>query len=100
GDNRITELGSVEVYGPVVALAPGSAAPGAMVAVTGSNFAASAAVAVTLAGNVVASGLSDDAGNVTLDFVVPSLGQGTYTIAAIDARAQYPVTAELQIGGP
>jgi hypothetical protein len=100
GDDRVTEVASVEVYGPVVALAPASAAPGAMVAVTGSNFAASAAVAVTLAGVVVASGVTDANGNATLDFAVPNLGQGTYKVAAIDARSQYPVAAELQIIGP
>jgi hypothetical protein len=97
GGQVVNTIASVEIYGPVIALSPATAAPGASVSVTGSNFAASAAVAVTFDGTTIATGTTDSSGAMALDVVVPAATSGAHKVVGVDAKSQFPTSAQLQV---
>src|SRR5262249_38188262 len=77
-------LSSVAAYGPNVILSPSQAAPGQPVAVDGENFAARAAVAVTIDGAYVAGGKTNNLGELGTSFVVPPLASGAHRVITVD----------------
>jgi hypothetical protein len=97
GGDPTTPLRSIEVYGPHVTLVRATAGVGATVTVTGDNFAATAAVSVSLDGTPIASGVTDDNGHIVTDFLVPDTVSGAHRIVAIDSKSQYPTTVTLSI---
>lgn len=87
----------VEVYGPVVNASPPAGAPGDSIAVSGSNFAASATVSVYLGSTTsaaLATGTTDTSGKLTtsITFKVPNLAAGNEPLIVMDDRSQYPIT--------
>ena len=103
GSSGGTPVTTVEAYGPRVQPGPQMGAPGAVIALTCSNFAANAKVTVTFSGDapgvVAASGTSNAQGSVSpsLPWHVPQVASGTYTLTAIDDRARFPVRATFVI---
>jgi hypothetical protein len=97
GHNVAVPLASVEAYGPTIALSPTTAAPGAMVTVSGANFAASARIAVMFGTTPVAIAVTDATGAASLTFTVPAATSGKYVVTGRDVRSQYPVTATLTL---
>jgi hypothetical protein len=112
GDGRIYAIGggnppadgitSVEVYGPTVSPSPASAAVGAQVTVSGSNFAAGATVQVWLdqaTGPALGSATTDSNGALSsnITFAVPATSSGTHSLIAVDELSQYPTTATLTV---
>lgn len=69
---------------PESAISATSGIIGDRLAITGTGFAASAAVTVTFGGNEVATGGTDTHGNLIIPFNVPGLGAGTYDVEARD----------------
>ena len=96
-------VATVEAYGPRIQPGPQMGAPGTVIALSCSNFAANAKVTVTFSGDapgvVAASGTSNAQGSVSpsLPWHVPQVASGTYTLTAIDDRARYPVRATFVI---
>ncbi|MEO6953168.1 MAG: kelch repeat-containing protein, partial [Polyangia bacterium] len=94
-----TPVVNVEAYGPRVKPGPQLGAPGTVVALSCSNFAANANVTVTFSGDtagvVAASGTTNAQGSASpsLTWHVPQVASGTYTLTAVDDRARYPVRA-------
>lgn len=104
-DGRIYLLGDgmqpnspVEAYGPVVAVSPSHAPPGASILVTGSNFAANATVHVFLgspaARTLLKTGASSAAGALlpSITITVPDVASGDKVLTVIDDRSRYPIT--------
>jgi hypothetical protein len=107
-DNRIYMMGgdsagdptpsaTVEVYGPSMAVAPGTGTAGATnVSISGSNFAVNATVDVffgSRSGAPFATGSSDGNGDITtpISFVIPAgAARGTAKIYAVDRKSLYP----------
>lgn len=69
---------------PESAISATSGIIGDRLAITGTGFAASAAVTVTFGGNEVATGGTDTHGNLIIPFNVPGVGAGTYDVEARD----------------
>ncbi len=93
---------SVEVYGPVVSASPQAGAPGDSIAVSGSNFAASATVSVYLGSTTsaaLATGTTDASGKLTasITFKVPNLAAGSQALIVMDDRSQYPITLVFRV---
>src|SRR5262249_9081183 len=95
GEGKTAPERSVEIYGPVIALARTSASSGDTVSIVGSNFAADAPVAFTFDGAPVAIGTTDATGTVTLSFRVPVGASGPHVVGGLDDRSQFPVSAPL-----
>ena len=95
-------VGTVEAYGPAVAMSPTSGPAGAAVALSGSNFAPNANVAVRFGvptGQLLGTGVTDASGALVapITFKIPTSTPAAYRIFAIDDRSQYPVNAALTI---
>ena len=91
----------VEVYGPAVSVSPQAGAPGDSIAVSGSNFAANAAVGVyfgSTTGTALATGTTDASGKLTaaIGFKVPNLAAGNQPLIVMDDRSQYPITLQFR----
>jgi hypothetical protein len=83
---------SVEMYGPVLTVAPSSGAKGTTVTVSGSNFAATASVTISFRGTAIVTGTTDSVGVFSpATFSVPNVGSGSYEVRAVDNQSQYPV---------
>jgi hypothetical protein len=94
----------VEVYGPAMAVAPGTGTAGATnVSITGSNFAANAVVDIFFgdrASAPVASGNSDGNGNISvpINFIIPANAMsGSAKIFAVDRKSQYPAVTTFAV---
>jgi hypothetical protein len=102
-DGRIYAIGGsvgtdamayVEVYGPIISLSSASGAAGSTLTVSGSNFAKSCAVDVSIGTQPnIASGNTDGVGSLTanIQLSVPSLAAGTYQVIAVDRCSRFPV---------
>ena len=88
---------SVEIYGPLISLSSASSTPGDEVTVTATNFAARAAIAITMGDVLVATATTDDVGAASIALTIPELGPGNYQVVATDARSHYPVAALLDV---
>jgi len=92
----VSPLTTVEIYGPVVAVNPQSAAAGETATVTGSNFAADADVHVYIGsttGTALATGHTSATGALLgpIMFTVPNLTSGDQALIVMDDRSQYPI---------
>jgi hypothetical protein len=94
----------VEVYGPAMAVAPGTGTAGATnVSITGSNFAANAVVDIFFgdpASTPVASGNTDADGNISaaVNFIIPANATpGSAKIFAVDRKSQYPAVTTFAV---
>lgn len=110
-DGRIYVVGGVslqgalrttEAYGPIVTLSASSGAAGSTLSVSGSNFAASAAVKITIAGpsgTVIGTGVTDTTGALAAVNVMIPAGTATVQtrIFATDARSRYPVSGAFNV---
>jgi hypothetical protein len=88
---------TVEVYGPAMAVAPGTGTAGETnVSIAGSNFAADTVVDVFFgdrASAPVASGNTDADGNISapITFIIPANAtSGVAKVFAVDRKSQYP----------
>ncbi|MGZ3425243.1 MAG: kelch repeat-containing protein, partial [Polyangia bacterium] len=95
-------VGTVEAYGPSIAMAPTSGQAGASIAFSGSNFAANASVSVRLAvptGQLLGTGVTDSSGALVapINFKIPAVAPATYKVFAADDRSQYVVNATLTV---
>jgi hypothetical protein len=97
GVDSTNPIRTVEVYGPVIALSPTTAAPRSTVTVSASNFAANAGVMIAFDGAPVATGTTDATGNATLDFVVPAAASGPHQVVGLDGKSQFPTLAHLTV---
>jgi hypothetical protein len=95
---------TVEVYGPVMAVAPGIGTAGATnVSITGSNFAANAAIDIFFgdrASAPVASGNTDANGAIgaPINFIIPgNATKGSAKIFAVDRKSQYPAVTTFAV---
>jgi hypothetical protein len=87
----------VEAYGPVVDLAPPSPRAGDTVSVGGSNFGASASVAVHVdasGATILGTGQTDAAGKLTarITVTIPTGLPAGSRLAVVDDRSGFPVT--------
>jgi hypothetical protein len=94
----------VEVYGPAMAVAPGTGTAGATnVSITGSNFAADAGVDIFFGDRTstpVATGNTDGHGNLSapISFIIPAKSpRGIVKIFAVDRKSQYPAVATFAV---
>ncbi len=88
----------VEIYGPDVTPAKKMASAGETIAATGTNFAANAAVTISLGGNVIGGGNSDANGMATLSLTIPAgTPAGPITLTVLDNLSEYPVTVALTV---
>jgi hypothetical protein len=87
---------TVEVYGPLVSISPSSATPGALVYVTGNNFAANASVSVylgTTSGTLLATGRTTAGGVLSPTIVFASPAQAAAgVVTVVDDKSRYPIT--------
>jgi hypothetical protein len=103
GAGALTPTTVVQAYGPRIVPGPAMGAPGTVVAVTGTNFAANATVTLTFSGDPPTTApqtrQSNDTGQVAPSFVwtVPQVPSGTYTLTAVDDRSRYPVRARFVV---
>jgi hypothetical protein len=98
GSNNGLEVDYVDAYGPMIAFAPASPAAGAMVTVSGSNFAPHAPVTLSFVGMsaTIAVGVADGAGNLQgATFTAPPTG--SYVVRAVDDFSLYPITRPLVV---
>jgi hypothetical protein len=98
GTYNLTKSRYAEAYGPAIRLAKRAGPAGATDVLSGTNFAAGAAVSVywgtAYTGTVLAAGRSDAKGNLVapITFTVPlTVTPGTYWVTAMDASSRYPV---------
>jgi hypothetical protein len=52
---------------------------------------------VTFDGTTIATGATDSSGAVALDFVVPATASGAHRVVGLDAKSQFPTSAQLQV---
>lgn len=95
-------VGTVEAYGPAVAMAPTSGQAGASISLSGSNFAANANVSVRFGvptGQVLGTGVTDSSGALVapISFKIPAVTPAAYRVFVSDDRSQYPVNATLTV---
>jgi hypothetical protein len=95
-------LGTVEAYGPSIAMAPTSGQAGASISLSGSNFAANANVSVhfgVLTGQLLGTGVTDASGALVapISFKIPPVTPAAYKVFVSDDRSQYPVNATLTV---
>jgi hypothetical protein len=93
---------AVQVYGPVASIVPTAGAPGANVAISGSNFAANATVSVYLgsvSGTPLATGTTNAAGALpaAISLKVPSAAAGNQWFIVVDDRSQYPIGVSFRV---
>jgi hypothetical protein len=91
-----TRLSSVEVYGPVMSFSPKTGPKATLVAVTGSNFAATATVSVywgATTGMLLGTGSTDASGALVspINFTVPQVAPAAYKVTVVDNKSQYPI---------
>ena len=86
-DGEFTTLADFSVVASA-SLAPGGAAPGATVTVTGTGFEAAIGFTVLWGGStVLCEGTSTALGNISCTFVVPSVAPGSYPVTFTGVRA-------------
>ncbi|HEX5430128.1 MAG TPA: hypothetical protein VFX17_03585 [Patescibacteria group bacterium] len=90
----------VNGYYPTLTIASTGNTPGSTVTATGSGFAPSENISLTM-GDFVAQNLSSDSsGNLAaVSFQIPEIAAGSYTINAQGAVSQTPATAYFYVGG-
>ncbi len=97
-----TTLNTVEAYGPRLTASPAVISAGALLTITGDNFAPSATVVFTFgaaSSTPVATGITNAAGVIVgpLSFAVPAVASGSYEVHAVDNRSRYPVRAYVTV---
>ena len=103
GEQSGTQLASAEAYGPTFTLSPTHTKAGMTVSVSGSNFAASANVAINFINGasttLLKTGTSSAAGVMAATAVtIPSVPAGSsYVIQCVDNRSGYPVTSPFTV---
>jgi len=101
-DESDNEAEAVFTVGPEITIAPESGRVGERAAVNGTGFADREDVAITFAGDEVATGSTDTDGSFTISFDVPTVGPGTYSVEAEDddnnsAKAGFRMTTDISI---
>ncbi len=89
---------TAEAYGPSLALAATTGAPGDGIVVSGHNFAANATVRVFFDALPLELGMTDaDGAFAGVVVTVPALAAGVHLVRAVDDRSRYPATLPFTI---